>query len=72
MSDFNDDYEEDYHFNVDHFKSSCYINDSNAGGSDFNDDNFEDCYFTDGYEEDGFFNDGQGVIEGYKESDSQY
>ena len=45
MSHFNDYYEEDEIFNIDHFKSGCYFNEGNAGGSYCNVDTFKNrCY----------------------------
>ena len=55
--------EDEIYFNIDHFKSGCYYNDSIAGGSDFSNDNFEDCYFIDGHEEYGYLNDRLGLYE---------
>ena len=49
--------EDEIYFNVDHFKSGCYYNDGNTGGSDFNDDYEEDCYFNiDNFEKGCYFN----------------
>ena len=53
-------HQEDWYFNVDHFKSSCYFNKGNAGGSYCNVDTFENrCYYIDYNFEDEFcLNDG--------------